>query len=162
MKGEAAIKNENPLSLPYRPPAMRGRPCDHHGSGDIAAAMRNIIKIEVDKKNLTKRTLRVIKSNLDGACFEPVGIRQDEEKKIYLCNPRENGNENQIDLAVQIIQSKMKNDRAMADAVDALMGEAGIQSRTVGRAQSRVNVRRKKIGGVSYLVKKEPKPENDV
>jgi len=133
-----------------------------YGSGDIAAAMRNIIKIEVDKKNPTKRTLRVIKSNLDGACFEPVGIRQDEEKKIYLCNPRENGNENQIDLAVQIIQSKMKNDRALADEVDALMGEAGIQSRTVGRAQSRVNVRRKKIGGVSYLVKKEPKPENDV
>jgi len=133
-----------------------------YGSGDIAAAMRNIIKIEVDKKNPTKRTLRVIKSNLDGACFEPVGIRQDEEKKIYLCNPRENGNENQIDLAVQIIQSKMKNDRALADEVDALMGEAGIQSRTVGRAQSRMNVRRKKIGGVSYLVKKEPKPENDV
>ena len=66
-----------------------------YGSGDIAAAMRNIIKIEVDKKNPTKRTLRVIKSNLDGACFEPVGIRQDEEKKIYLCNPRENGNAKQ-------------------------------------------------------------------
>ena len=80
MKGEAAIKNENPLSLPYRPPAMRGHPCDHHGSGDIAAAMRNIIKIEVDKKNPTKRTLRVIESNLDGACFEPVGIRQDDTR----------------------------------------------------------------------------------
>ena len=73
-----------------------------------------------------------------------------------MCDPRDKGNENQIDLAVQIIQSKMKNDRALADEVDALMCEAGIQSRTVGRAQTRVNVRRKTIGGVKYIVKKEP------
>ena len=46
----------------------------------------------------------MIKSNLDGACFEPVGIRQDEENRIYLCNPRENGNENQIDLATTMEQ----------------------------------------------------------
>lgn len=127
-----------------------------YGSGDIAAAMRNIIKIEVDKKNPTKRILRVIKSNLDGACFEPVGIRQDEEKIIYLCEPRDIGNAHQIDLAMQIIESKMKNGRALSNEVDALLDEAGIHSKTVSRAQNRVNVRRKKIGGVRYIVRKEP------
>lgn len=128
-----------------------------YGSGDIAAAMRNIIKIEVDKKNSAKRILKVMKSNLDGACYEPIGIQQDDEKKLYLCDPRNIGNAHQIDLAAQIIQSKMKNGRALADEVDDLLDRASIHPKTVSRAQNRVNVRRKTVDGVRYIVKKEPK-----
>lgn len=123
-----------------------------YGSGDIAAAMRNILKIEIDKKDETVRTLKVIKSNLDGACYDPVGIRLDDENRVELFDPRE-GEKSvyQIDMAVNIIRSNLVDGKAIQAIVEDEMEKSGIPDWTARRAIRRMGMEKTEIDGVKYL-----------
>ncbi len=125
-----------------------------YGSGDIAAAMRNIIQIGVDKKNTGVRTLRVIKSNLDGACTDPVSFALDEENKIVVFDPQEESKRNQIEHAVYIIRSLIVDGKAEMKKLDEAMRAAGIHEKTAQRARVRAKVETKvkTIDGIRYLV----------
>ena len=125
-----------------------------YGSGDIAAAMRNIVKIEIDKKNTMVRTLKVIKSNLDGACTDPISITLDEENKVVVFDPQADRKKSQIEHAVYIIRAHIVDGKAELSKVDEAMKAAGIHDKTAQRARSRANVepKAKTIDGIRYLV----------
>ena len=114
--------------------------------------MRNILKIEIDKKDETVRTLKVIKSNLDGACYDPVGIRLDDENRVELFDPRE-GEKSvyQIDMAVNIIRSNLVDGKAIQAIVEDEMEKSGIPDWTARRAIRRMGMEKTEIDGVKYL-----------
>ena len=120
--------------------------------------MRNILKIEIDKKDETIRTLKVIKSNLDGACYDPIGIRLDDENRVELFDPREGEkSQHQIDIAVNIIREKLVDGLVELDIVQDTMEMAGIPRWTVRRAIRRIGMDKTEIDGVKYIQLKKGK-----
>ncbi len=52
------------------------------GSADIAAAVRSILMVEIDKKNKDRRLVRSINSNFDDSDYTPIQLVLDDERKL--------------------------------------------------------------------------------
>ena len=52
------------------------------GSADIAASVRSILMVEMDKKDREKRWVRSIKSNFDESDYTPIRLVLDEERRL--------------------------------------------------------------------------------
>ena len=52
------------------------------GSADIAASVRSILMVEMDKKNRDNRWVRTIKSNFDESDYTPIALVFDNERRL--------------------------------------------------------------------------------
>ena len=52
------------------------------GSADIAAAVRSILMVKIDKKDRDRRLVRTIKSNFDDSDYTPILLVLDDERKL--------------------------------------------------------------------------------
>lgn len=133
------------------------------GSADIAAAVRSIMLVEVDKDDRRLRTVKTIKSNFDESDNTPLGIRLDAERRVYFedlyydeiasggaggagaedpIQPIEEAKQ----LILEILQDGAIESKDMWEALQ----DAGISKRTAERAKKALRVKTKRQGGNYY------------
>lgn len=137
------------------------------GSADIAAAVRSVLMVEMDKNNRERRWVRAIKSNFDESDHTPVRLLFDENRKLSFAelDESETGVEQEVgshsapasfpphpvtkvDRAMAILKEALASGPvSIADARIILAGE-GISEKTAQRARQRIGAVQEYINGV--------------
>lgn len=124
------------------------------GSADIAAAVRSIIMVEMDKKDPEMRWVRAIKSNFDESDYTSIRLVLDEERRLgfaeFEIEEEAAAKPKKADIAEEIIRAMLENGPVpVEDVVEECIAE-GISDRTARRvARERVGVILRSIGGVN-------------
>lgn len=124
------------------------------GSADIAAAVRSILLVEMDKNDRKLRTVKTIKSNFDESDNSLLGIRLDAERKVYFEDLYQDElvEENEevvspIELAKEFIKDKLADGPVESAVMWEAISEAGISRRTAERAKQELKVKSTRTGG---------------
>ena len=117
------------------------------GSADIAASVRSILMVEMDKKDRENRWVRTIKSNFDESDYTPVRLVLDAERRLSFAEYEDDSEEEsisstKIDRAMSILEMMLIDGPVPVSEIHAAMAEEGIGDKTAQRA-------RKRIGAVS-------------
>lgn len=116
------------------------------GSADIAASVRSILMVEMDKKDREKRWVRSIKSNFDESDYTPIRLVLDEERRLSFAEfepeEEETAPISKRDLAMEIIADMLEKGSVPVSEVTTACAEEGIGPKTAQRA-------RKKLGAIS-------------
>lgn len=125
------------------------------GSADIAASVRSILMVEMDKKSRENRWIRTIKSNFDESDYTPVRLVLDVDRKLSFEEYEEDCDEeptqaNKTERAMQIIQEMLEeNGQAAVSNIHAVMAEADIGDKTTQRARRRIGAIPDIVNGVN-------------
>jgi len=123
------------------------------GSADIAAAVRSILMVEMDKKDRSNRWVRAIKSNFDEGDYTPIRLILDDERKLSFAEFEEEIDEPQpaptrIETAVAILQEILKDKAMPVSEINQIMAEEDIGPKTAQRAKVRVGAIQKYENGI--------------
>ena len=110
------------------------------GSADIAAAVRSILLVEMDKNDRSNRWVRAIKSNFDEGDYTPIRLILDEERKLSFAEFEEKEDESQsiatkVSTASAILQVILKEHAVPVSEINQIMAEEGIGAKTAQRAK---------------------------
>ena len=113
------------------------------GSADIAASVRSILMVEMDKNDRENRWVRAIKSNFDESDYTPIRLILDEERKLSFAEmePVEDElppQQTKIERAEQILTEILTDGPLPVSEINAIMAEDGIGAKTAQRAKVRI------------------------
>ncbi len=115
------------------------------GSADIAASVRSILLVEMDKHR--NRFVRAIKSNFDESDYSPIQLVFDEERRLSFkeVDPDEEMPmvETKINRAISILKTLLSDSPMPVSEINEIMEEEGIGAKTAQRARA-------KIGAVQF------------
>ncbi|MBR0185850.1 MAG: AAA family ATPase [Synergistaceae bacterium] len=143
------------------------------GSADIAAAVRSILMVEIDKKNRDRRLVRTIKSNFDDSDYTPIQLVLDDERKLsfeefedddevalsaypaqhsehlpYSTYPVSPKMKTKIELAQEIISDILLNGPHTVAEINEACAKEGIGEKTAQRARKNIGAVQDYINGV--------------
>ena len=113
------------------------------GSVDIGASVRSILRLTLDKDDISFRVLQAVKSNFDDACYYPIGVRMDREKRISLEEIRPVEPTTKIGKAVSLMRELLLDGPKPLKYINSTLESHGIDDKTRRRA-------REKAGAVKY------------
>lgn len=113
------------------------------GSADIAASVRSVLLVEMDKKDRKKRWVRTIKGNFDESDYARIRLIMDDERKLSFAEFKDENNEAQptptkIEIASSILQEILKDSAMPVAEINQFMAEEGIGPKTAQRAKVRI------------------------
>lgn len=113
------------------------------GTADIAAAVRSILMVEMDKNDRRKRWVRAIKSNFDESDYARIRLIMDDERKLSFAEFEDENNDAQptptkIEIASSILQEILKDSAMPVTEINQFMAEEGIGPKTAQRAKVRI------------------------
>lgn len=113
------------------------------GSADIAASVRSILMVEMDKKNRENRWVRTIKSNFDESDYTPVRLVLDADRKLSFAEYEEDCEEESVptsktEKALEILEVMLESGPVAVSEIHAVMAEEGIGDKTAQRARRRL------------------------
>ena len=123
------------------------------GSADIAAAVRSILMVEMDKKDRENRWVRAIKNNFDESDFAPIKLVLDENRRLSFAefeyeDEDEIKPQKKIDLAMEILEEMIAEGSAPVSEIKAACKEEGIGPKTAQRARNLLGAVEDKVNGV--------------
>ena len=118
------------------------------GSADIAASVRSILLVGMDKNDRTRRFIRAIKSNFDEADYTPLALVLDENRVLSFeeCDElktEERPFQTKQEQASSILREMLMDGPVPIEDIFAECAAEGIGDRTVRRAM-------KKLGAISF------------
>jgi len=141
------------------------------GSADIAASVRSILMVEMDKKNRDNRWVRTIKSNFDESDYTPIGLVFDDERRLSFEEMRfpkettKDGNaaeyqtdyyteENitpptKLEKAIQLLEVLLEDEALPKDDILGVLNNYGISDRTVRRTARELGIISQTKSGVT-------------
>lgn len=113
------------------------------GSADIAASVRSILMVEMDKKNRENRWVRTIKSNFDESDYTPVRLVLDADRRLSFAEYEEDFEEESVptsktEKALEILEVMLESSPVAVSEIHAVMAEEGIGDKTAQRARRRL------------------------
>ena len=138
------------------------------GSADIAAAVRSILMVEIDKENRSRRLVRTIKSNFDDSDYTPIQLVLDDERKLSFEEFEDDDEvalsafpaqiltpafpkmrmKTKIELAQEIISDILVNGPHPVAEINEACAKEGIGEKTVQRARKLIGAVQDYINGV--------------
>lgn len=125
------------------------------GSADIAASVRSILMVEMDKKDRENRWVRTIKSNFDESDYTPVRLVLDADRKLSFSEYEEEIDDeptqaSKTKRAMEILEVMLaENSQAAVSDIHAIMGSEGIGDKTAQRARRRLGAIPDNVNGVN-------------
>ena len=124
------------------------------GSADIAASVRSILMVEMDKKNREMRWVRSIKSNFDESDYTSIRLVLDEDRKLRFEEmevEKEEAEEPQtkIEKAKEILSELLASSPMQIDTIFEECDVYGIGDRTVRRAAKELGAISRSKNGVT-------------
>ena len=124
------------------------------GSADIAASVRSILMVEMDKNDREIRWVRAIKSNFDESDYTPIRLILDEERKLSFAEMELvediDIHKTKIERAEEIIRELLSDGSMPIDEILSECDMEGISDRTVRRAaRERVGIISRSVDGVT-------------
>jgi len=125
------------------------------GSADIAASVRSILLVSMDKNDRAKRCIRAIKSNFDDADYTPIALELDENRVLSFEEYDELENEDRpsqtkLDRAASILREMLTDGPVPIEDIFAECDAEGIGDRTVRRAMKKIGAVSQSKDGVTY------------
>ncbi len=113
------------------------------GSADIAASVRSILMVEMDKKDRQNRWVRAIKSNFDESDYAPIRLILGEDRKLSFAEFEEDDDDLQekptkTEIAEIILKVLLRNGPVRVSEIHQIMDEQKIGSKTAQRARERI------------------------
>lgn len=123
------------------------------GSADIAASVRSILMVEMDRKNRESRWVHTIKSNFDESDYTPVRLVLDADRKLSFAEYEEDCEEesvptNKTEKALEILEVMLESGPVAVSEIHAVMAEEGIGDKTAQRARRRLGANSDYLNGV--------------
>ncbi|MBR4235955.1 MAG: AAA family ATPase [Clostridia bacterium] len=109
------------------------------GSADIAASVRSILMVEIDKHR--NRFVRAIKSNFDESDYSPIQLVFDDLRRLSFkeVNLQDAPSvETKIDRASYLLESLLADGSMPVSEINELMEEEGIGAKTTQRARAQI------------------------
>ena len=109
------------------------------GSADIAASVRSILMVEMDKQR--NRFVRAIKSNFDESDYSPIQLVLDKERKLSFQEVEIEETpvvETKIERAASILASLLEENPMPVSEANSLMESEGISPKTAQRARAKI------------------------
>ena len=112
------------------------------GSADIAASVRSILMVEMDKHR--NRFVRAIKSNFDESDYSPIQLVFDKERRLHFAEIEDDSEEeapappSKTEIAMSILESMLEEDPVPVSEIHAVMAAEGIGNKTAQRARQRL------------------------
>ena len=109
------------------------------GSADIAASVRSILMVEMDKQR--NRFVRAIKSNFDESDYSPIQLVLDKERKLSFQEVEFEEApvvETKIERAASILSSLLEEKPMPISEANSIMESKGISSKTAQRARAKI------------------------
>lgn len=123
------------------------------GSADIAASVRSILMVEMDKKDREKRWVRSIKSNFDESDYTPIRLVLDEERRLSFAEfeQEEDATASTLKIAKagEILNDLLAAGPAQIDTIFEECDVYGIGDRTVRRAAKELGIISRSKGGIT-------------
>ena len=121
------------------------------GSADIAASVRSILLVEIDKKD-KKRYVRAIKSNFDESDNTPVELVFDKNRRLSFQEKEsddivEEHDFTQIEHASIILNTLLSNGPHKVSDIKQILNEEGISAKTAQRARKRIGASQTYVNG---------------
>lgn len=113
------------------------------GSADIAASVRSVLLVEMDKKDRKKRWVRTIKGNFDESDYAPIRLILDEDRKLSFAEFEDEEEEaipipTKIETASVLLQEILKDGSVPVSEIHHIMAKKAIGSKTAQRAKIRI------------------------
>lgn len=113
------------------------------GSADIAASVRSILMVEMDKRNRDNRWVRTIKSNFDESDYTPVRLVLDDNRRLSFSEYDDDCQEESAPLsktekAMSILENMLEDSPVPVSEIHAAMADEGIGEKTAQRARRRL------------------------
>lgn len=135
------------------------------GSADIAAAVRSILMVEMNKRDRENRWVKTIKSNFDESDYTPVKLVLDDERQLSFSEmdsdspSTSDGSEGsdgadyhrpvtKIERAIIILETLLADGPVPVSEINEIMAEDGIGSKTAQRAKTRLGAVQEYVDGV--------------
>lgn len=128
------------------------------GSADIAASVRSILMVEMDKKDRELRWVKTIKSNFDESDYTPIRLLMDDDRRISFSEmemqPDEKGTApiTKIEKATGILLDALADGPVPVSEINAIMAEDGIGSKTAQRAKKNIGAELNYSNGVPVWI----------
>lgn len=123
------------------------------GSADIAASVRSILMVEMDKKDRENRWVRSIKSNFDESDYTPIRLVLDEDRRLSFAEfePEEDAVPSILKIAKarEILNDLLAAGPVQIDPIFEECDVYGIGDRTVRRAAKELGVISRSKNGVT-------------
>ena len=124
------------------------------GSADIAASVRSILMVEMDKKDRENRWVRTIKSNFDESDYTPVRLVLDADRKLSFAEyeeycEEESGPASKTERAMEILEEMLESSPVAVSEIHAVMADEGIGDKTAQRARRRIGAIPDIVNGVN-------------
>ena len=125
------------------------------GSADIAASVRSILMVEMDKKDRENRWVRTIKSNFDESDYTPVRLVLDDDRRLSFVEYEEDNDEepaqtSKTKRAMEILEEMLEqNGQAAVSEIHAVMADEGIGDKTAQRARRRLGAIPDNVDGIN-------------
>lgn len=124
------------------------------GSADIAASVRSILMVEMDKKDRENRWVRTIKSNFDESDYTPVRLVLDADRKLSFAEyeeycEEESGPASKTERAMEILEEMLESSPVAVSEIHAVMADEGIGDKTAQRARRRIGAIPDNVDGVN-------------
>jgi len=113
------------------------------GSADIAASVRSILMVEMDKKNRCNRWVRAIKSNFDESDYAPIRLILDEDRKLSFAEFEDDEDDlvetsTKTETAETILRVLLRKGPVKVSEANQIMADLNISSKTAQRASKRI------------------------
>lgn len=123
------------------------------GSADIAASVRSILMVEMDKNNRQNRWVRAIKSNFDEGDYAPIRLILDEDRKLSFADFDDNEDDLQptptkTETATAILKELLRDGPVAVSEVHQIMSEENIGDKTAQRARQRIGAKPDYLNGI--------------
>lgn len=124
------------------------------GSADIAASVRSILMVEMDKKDRENRWVRTIKSNFDESDYTPVRLILDADRKLSFAEYEEDNDEepaqtSKTKRAMEILEEILMDGPVPVSEIHAVMADEGIGDKTAQRARQRLGAVPDNLDGIN-------------
>jgi hypothetical protein len=112
------------------------------GSADIAASVRSILMVEMDKHR--NRFVRAIKSNFDESDYTPVRLVLDADRRLHFAEIEDESEEDEpappskTEIAMSILETMLVDDPVPVSEIHTAMAAEGISNKTAQRARQRI------------------------
>ena len=124
------------------------------GSADIAASVRSILMVEMDKKDRENRWVRTIKSNFDESDYTPVRLVLDADRRLSFVEYEEDNDEepaqtSKTKRAMEILEEMLMDGPVPVSEIHAVMADEGIGDKTAQRARQRLGAVPDNLAGIN-------------
>ena len=124
------------------------------GSADIAASVRSILMVEMDKKDRENRWVRTIKSNFDESDYTPVRLVLDDDRRLSFVEYEEDNDEepaqtSKTKRAMEILEEMLMDGPVPVSEIHAVMADEGIGDKTAQRARQRLGAVPDNLDGIN-------------